>query len=394
MLKNTYGFSLLELIVVMAIFVVVIGITGDAFNKLLSQSHIQGRSAQGQIAGIAGLEMLRRDLMYAGYGIPWSFQNSIIYQEAAVSAADSVIAASLASDYNDSPGNAPRGIVSGNSLPVTKTVNGSDYLVVKSALVANNSTVQKWTYINYTSPVKTGPHIWANNADNLSSTDKVLVIYPTYDSAGNFDRQLIMSSGNFSTTFNISAGSDFMNNFRPGAAYDTYYVYGIDPATVRMPFNRADYFIEKTNVPQRCAPNTGVLYKGIISQTNGSIPPQNKLPLLDCVADMQVVYDFGSGSTDDLNALPGVTPPAGVATVKDIRQNVRGIKVYILTHEGGKDRSYTYPKNPPNNTIKVGEVGVGRDFPLGDAVIGTPDWQNYRWKVYVLSVEPKNLSLQ
>ncbi len=385
MLKKSCGYTLVELIVVMAIFAVVIGITGDVFNKLLGQSSIQGRSAQGQIAGVTGIELLRRDLMYAGYGLPWSFQNAaIVYSEAAVTAMDSPVAAARASSYNDSgtADKVPRGVVSGNNTGV----NGSDYLVIKSALVANSATAQRWTYINYTSPTKIGPHTWSTATDNLTSTDRVIVIKPTYDTAGNFDRQLIMNgTTSYSTIFN---SADFLTNYRPGSANDTYYIYGIDPAAVQMPFNRADYFIEETNVPQRCAPHTGVLFKGIISQTSGSIPPQNKLPLLDCVADMQVVYDYNGGSTDDVNALPGVSSTTHVATAKDIRQNVLGIKVYILTHEGGRDNNYTYP----SNTITVGE-GLGQVFPL-NTTIGATDWQHYRWKVYVLSVKPKNLNLQ
>ncbi len=82
---------------------------------------------------------------------------------------------------------------------------------------------------------------------------------------------------------------------------ETRIVYGVDPDTdLRMPFNRADYFISNANVPQRCAPNTGVLEKVVVNQNGGGLT--NFLPLLDCVADMQVVYrrdTNGDGTIDN-----------------------------------------------------------------------------------------------
>ena len=66
-------------------------------------------------------------------------------------------------------------------------------------------------------------------------------------------------------------------------------MYGVDQDTnLRMPFNRADYFISNTNAPSRCAPNTGVLEKVVVNQSDGRLT--NFLPLVDCVADMQVIF--------------------------------------------------------------------------------------------------------
>ena len=65
-LKNMHGFSLVEMIVVMAIFVIVIMITGTAFNAIVSRSAQEYKSAESEIEGIVGLEILRRDLVQAG----------------------------------------------------------------------------------------------------------------------------------------------------------------------------------------------------------------------------------------------------------------------------------------------------------------------------------------
>ncbi len=113
------------------------------------------------------------------------------------------------------------------------------------------------------------------------------------------------------------------------------------------------------------------------------------MPLLDCVADMQVAFKWDnngdgfveSSATDVLNDASG-TP----LTAAQIRDQVKEVRVYILGHEGQKDKTYTYP----TQTICVGEVagGVcttpGHVFDIGDNV-------NYRWKLYTLIVKPNNL---
>jgi hypothetical protein len=78
-------------------------------------------------------------------------------------------------------------------------------------------------------------------------------------------------------------------------------------------------------------------------------------------------------------------------TPKEVREQVKTIKVYILTHDGGRDRNYTYP----NATIGVGPgdgiiSGTGRTYDF--AANGIPDWQNYRWRVYQMVARPSNLT--
>src|SRR6185369_10719047 len=82
-LRTNRGFTLVEMIIVMLIFVVVIGITGDAFNRIVSKALSLTKTSESNIAGIVGLELMRVDLDSAGYGLPWSFSQSINYNEAA-----------------------------------------------------------------------------------------------------------------------------------------------------------------------------------------------------------------------------------------------------------------------------------------------------------------------
>ncbi len=362
------GFSLVELVIVMTLFAVILAIGSNTFTLLLKQSTQQSKMTEGQIERIAGLELLRSDVASAGFGLPWSFQNAISYAEALDPAHP------LAANYNDAPAAPPRAIFSGNNVGV----NGSDYLVLKGTAFGNsatNTTASKWSYI--TTGAAT-PKIWGSN-DLTDGVDKAIVVVP--QSSATSVRQLVMNGLAFYTTYSKNA---FPASFSPSSPGGMYMIYGLDStAALRMPFNRVDYFISQASglVPSSCAPNTGELVRAYVSQTDGTLtnPP---LPILDCVADMQIVYQIdpnGNGNlqqTDDISLL----------TAQQIAQQVKEIRIYILTHEGKADTNFSYPLS--GNPITVGEFGLGSTFNLSTS---NPGWRNYRWKVQTLVVKPNNL---
>ena len=157
-----------------------------------------------------------------------------------------------------------------------------------------------------------------------------------------------------------------------------------------MPFNRADYYVSTsppTGVPARCAPHTGVLVKSVLN--NDSTGTYNTTPLLDCVADMQVIYGFDNDNDGDFvpgTGGDGYLDDISTWSAQDIRNKVKEVRVYILAHEGQKDVTYTYP----DNSISLGgDVALGRSFDLQNNI--GAGWQNYRWKVYELVVKTRNL---
>jgi hypothetical protein len=333
---------------------------------------------------------MRKDLASAGFGLPWSFQNppATTNKEAADSE-------TIAVNYNDWP-NVPRAVCGGNNLASadqTQLLSGTDYLVIRSTSAGTTQAGQCWSYLNYTgitkppSPLK--PKSWT--AENLQNNDLVIVV--KMDLTSNFSKQLVMDGANFYTTYNA------LTNFEPYESKVTNYVFGVhrplnnDVTALRMPFNRADYYVrrptgEAIQVPGRCAPNTGILFKALVSQADGTLR-SGELPLLDCVADMQVVYSLDSAS----NGVVTDTDSILTLSADDIRTELKIIQVYILTHDGGKDSSFTYP----NQFIAVGPspdgitTGSGRSFDLLNN-IGT-GWQNYRWKVYRIIVNPTNMNI-
>jgi prepilin-type N-terminal cleavage/methylation domain-containing protein len=365
-LKGQQGVSLIELLIVMTLVVIVLTLNTDTFGVIFRQSRQQTQAVGAQMDRVVGLEILRTDLEHAGFGLPWSFQGSINYSEATGSPQNT---------YNDAPSNPPRALVSGND-PTTFTQNNSDYLVIKSSAVGTNEASQRWTYIVGGQQ----PHAW--NSSNLSDGDRVTVIWPR--SVTGFNKELVMDGANFYTTY---SSSSFPSAFSPASATTRFVIYGVDPDTnLRMPFNRADYYIRRpTTIPQACAPNTGILYKASINQSNGAINPE---PLIDCVADMQIIYRLDTNNDGTIDST--VDDISGLSA-QQIREQLREIRVYILSHEGQGDKGFRYEPTPINpHLITVGEFGLGRTVNL-ISMIGS-GWQDYRWKVSTLVVKPKNLS--
>lgn len=357
---NQRGFSLVELMISMALLMLSLAAASTIFSNILIPFKQQTKISETNIEGIVGLEIMRRDLELSGYGLPWTMPLGINYQEASTSPA---------STYNDSTANPPRGILSGNNTGT----NSSDYLVIKAVAVTRSSTSEKWTVLKSASPYT---RTWTPSGENLSSAEYVIVISPGGSSTTN-QRLLINNGSAFATAYNGVTSSPWV----PSDNTDTRVVYGVDPDTSpRMPFNRADYYISTSNVPTKCAPNTGVLGKAVVNQSGGALT--NFLPLLDCVADMQVIY---RRDTDNDGTIDNTTNNITALTAQQIREQVKEVRVYILAHEGQMDPSYSYP----SSTITVGEFGLGSTFNLSSTI--GPTYANYRWKVYTIVVKTVNL---
>jgi hypothetical protein len=336
--------------VAMAVSVITIAAASTVFIDIFRNFKQQSRIAITNIEGLIGFELLRRDLENAGYGLPW-----------VVTGANYLEVAGLpGQNYNDAPADPPKAVVSGNDIGT----NNSDYLIIKSVNVAKNSASDLWTTLRSGNVKRT----WVPSMENLANGDRVVVLDVGRTAAD--QHALVLDGGNFSTTYGATA------NFAPADSSTAHIIYGIDPDTsLRAPFNRADYFIDTTDVPARCAPNTGRLIKAAMSHANGTLTG-NQMVLWDCVADLQVVYRLDTNadgivdsSDNDMTALDAAA----------IRAQLKEVRVYILAHEGQKDSRHTYP----TGTVTVGEFGMGSNF---DLTALTATWQNYRWKVYTIGI--------
>lgn len=377
------GFTLIEMIIVMAVFIVVIIIASNAFNTVLTKTKVISKSEESNIEGVVGLEMFRHDLEQAGFGL---FTETGIplpeYDETANRPA---------SDYNDSPGGVPRAVVAGNNLSPGNSIvlSGTDYLVIKATTVGRTQACQKWTYINGLGSSK----VWG--ANDFTPKDHVIAVRQNYKN-GELRRKLIYNlddTASFSVTYEANS-SNYPDPFRPPSDAVQYYYYGIDNDKPRAPFNRTDYVVKRTTgTPDNCAPGAGVLYKATMNQNGGGL---DYIPILDCVADMQVVFGWNTGdpagsdvdtyTNADMTTVSTTLPwmPA-LNDPTDIRKHLKLIKIYILAQDGGYDKNFT-------NLNALVDVGVSGETSLTKQLnLSGTNYRNYRWKLYRIVVKPKNL---
>lgn len=380
--RKASGFTLIELMIYMVLLGIIMTMVFSSFIPVMQINSQQSRISETKIETGLGLDLLRADLEHAGFGLPWMFPSSGVPNPYSEPTAPAELAA-----LADAP-NVPRALISRDLSPLSMSMNTSDYLAIKALNVVRGTSSQKWGLLG-----RDAAHIaivQSMGVDAFNNNDRVIVIRTEVSPGKN--RQLVLDgASNYFATTTAAA----MEPFAPPATSndpngERYLVYGLnDDAGISRPFNRTDYYINNANVPTHCAPGTGTLVKATLNQANNAF---SILPIVDCAADFQVVYyrdtnnDGGWDTRNDANGLAGLT-------AEQIRSQVKSIRCFVLTHEGGMDSNYTYP----NANINVGDIAAdgttlqaGRLFTL-NTDNACPTWANYRWKVYSLAVTPRNL---
>ena len=270
--KRGAGFTLIELMVTMVVFVLAIAAASQMFIDMLTQFKQQGRIAESNIEGIVGLELLRRDI---GACWIWPSMEPKELLPAYSEAVDFAVLQHTMRPYLMMRLLIRRGLfVNGNGIGI----NGSDVLVIKALNISTDDAAQRWTLLGYGNVKRDDL-----SGDTLIGTNHVIVISPGSTDA---NRRTLVGT----TTYGATAG--LAPN--PDNRAEIYIIYAVDSnANLRMPFNRADYYIRTPaiNLPTRCANGTGILYKATVNH-GGVAGGLTELPILDCVADMQIVYQL------------------------------------------------------------------------------------------------------
>jgi type II secretory pathway pseudopilin PulG len=411
---NNHGFTLIELIISMGLFMGVIIIASQAFLTIINQSVKLTKMEETNIEGVLGLEVMRHDLMQMGFGLPWgwvtrnSAENTLVdsgftYKEATDT---------FGKDLNDAPNAVPRAFVGYSP----KGIFPAAYFSVKATSAARTKASQRWTYIPFRN-LSSASRVFTSN--NPEVGDKVMLINsnpndPIISDTLGSDRKLIVEPGSVSGTGAVSSfaigyrtDKNINTNYLPTSISSTYLVYGLGKSTLdpRMPFNRADFFIGNANVPSFCAPQTGVLYKADVNHGSSTGGDYDYIPLLDCVADMQIVLGWDtsippSGAVNAYSSLSASAAGAVSATdgaeflvqnwltsAKNLREHLKVVKVYILAQEGKYDKNYTFPQT----SIQVGDQEFNRGLTPKKMYTLNADQRHYRWKVYRIVVRPMNL---
>jgi len=397
-----------ELIVAMGMFIGIMMIASYAFERIIATSGQQVKSAESNIEGIVGLEMVRYDIEHAGYGLPWGFQNysgAIKFKNGSqeVDAGPELANGIDSSAFNAvrtrdiqafTPGTSTKEV---NNTSVTNVGGGPDYLVIRSTAASLSKTARKWTYVNYSSSDKSYLRMWNNPSDDFVPYDRIITLRSSFTATGKEDKILLMNGDSFEVTLPPDLSLPAGSNFKPADATQTVAAYGVRESDsssstimLRMPYNRTDFYVRRpaSNMPQECNPGTGILYKAMENHDTGRF--YLPYPLLDCVGDLQVEFEYDPDDDGNITYLP----PASLSALSaaEIREHLKNVRVYILAHEGKKDRSYTYPRD----SIQVGDrarpTTSGRTLSAADmtSLFGA-DWRNYRWKIYTIVTRPKNL---
>ena len=336
---NERGMTLIELLVGMAVGLVVLGLVSKTFISVIRPQSQQKKIAEANIDKAIGLEVLRKDIEMAGFGLPWDL-NGHAYTEAA---SDSSYTPDP-QNFND-VGNPPKAFsFSDNANPTNPS---SDVLVIRSSAACMTDPVtQRWGYVvSGGSYQSLSPDSTASGYFGIMDTDKKLIQYT-------------------STSFPD-----------PGAG-NVYFAFGLSSGTPRMPFNRVDYHLESKGVPARCCSGTYELYRSEIDQGTGSRDDQ---PILDCVKDFQVAFGLDTDGDGLVDSWASSVP----SSASSVRNQVKQVRVFAAYQEGQFDRGYTHNAG----TITLGDNNTGNlsSFILqGDEV-------HYRWKVLRLVVNPINL---
>lgn len=395
------GYTLLELLVVMVIFAVVMTLITVSFSRIVRSSSQIIKATESDIGGLIGLELMRTDLELGGFGLYWSLRNgsSLSYSETddgleLVTSCPGGCPDAKPSRFDDrnyAEANVPSPYRVGNRVGF----NGSDYLVVKGTALGESSACRDWCYLNYSSP--TIAVVRPSRLEpELSRGDRAIVL-KTGAASGGTTRELVTLGG--SDAFTARFDEPFPVEFIPKDRSDSFIVYGVAPdngSLLSFPFNRADYYINRpAEISSVCNKATGVLYKTTINH-NGS---RTYYPLLDCAADMQVVLFWDSDEDGNIDYHSEVLEEVA-GTAAELRRRLKELRVYILAQQGKRDTEYLYPLADPARAVVVGDPALDK---AAGAVLGRvwtapemaktfgADWRNYRWKVYSIVVQPKNI---
>lgn len=351
--EDPKGFTLIEIMVTLAIFTIVMGGFFSAYLSQMKHTTREYKGAEAEIELGVAKNILLHDLDLAGYG--------------------------LADDYS---------AASGFTVPVAAkgTDHGPDdlYLMGTSLSIANRAS-QEWTFMSSAGSPPTF-HTWGDAREDLGDKDRVILMEPStkkllVQGTGTLN-WLFRYSGsppNVTTPPNLSATSATAFD-KPSLGTLVYALYGdSSSAEAAQPYWAVHYYLSGDS-PSGCATGTQSLLRAESDQT---VDPDHGDPMLSCVLDMEVAFgvDLDENGTIDTWDNGGATYVNGYSADL-LRKRLKEVKVYLLIQSSNYDRDYTFPLT----SIRVGQgTNVGRDVDLN------AEQRKYRWRLVTFSKTLRNL---
>ncbi len=372
-MNSKKGMTLIEIIIVVMILLIVLLIIYKSYTIVYNKYKTQTKITEMDTEKLISLEILRKDIEMAGFGIPWGDNGTlpISYSEST---------ASLPCD--DEPNGEPRAVCnSDNTEP-----NNSDYLVIKSSMAwITNPATKKIAYLFYNSTQWQERYISKNT---FNSTDYFIILEAT-------GRKIQLVNGDW--FLNLPSGKTlerFINdsyNFTGNDNQDTVYIaYGIietnNSTSYPKPFNRVDYYLKAPSErPARCCNCTYTLYRANVNHTNGA---RHAVPFMDCVLDFQTAFGFDTDNDTKIDTWATDISDSSIYPASYLRDHLKQVEVFIVYQEGQKAKNPVFNtstiqlKLPDNSTLKTINLTP------------YPDYQYYRWRVIKLGVDTINLKPQ
>ncbi|RKQ64013.1 type IV pilus assembly protein PilW [Thermovibrio guaymasensis] len=314
------AFTLIELLIVLVITLLLLSAIYLGYISLFKNFLKQTTISTVQIESSVGLEVLRQDVEHAGYGI----------------------------GLNES------------TLPIRTEVDssGSYHLKIHSTYNTSNDQTRGWALVNCTGIGMPPDQLAPDSSSEPFPSNKAVFMDLTGDVVNGYT--------NFAC---------------PDAGY--YLAYPVPKIRLRsgekfVCTNQAcveiEYYLYNTSSKNPLCPDLPSLGRKVSWKVRNGRTVGHLYPILDCVADFKVRYDWGNRAYVD-----PVTDSAIVgASSADERENLKVVHIYLLIREGKYDPNYTFTGNTSID-------GVNLNLP------SSPDSLHYRWKVIKLSIEPMNL---
>lgn len=357
LLKKNSGFSLVELLVALAIFSVIFAVVFSSYITQVKHTGREYRVAEAEIEIGIAKGIIERDIAMAGYGI--------------------------AEDYGTTGFN-PSVASATNDNPDTLTLTGT-------AIGMKSRQAQAWTYINGVNPtfgpasVSDTNATWSDSRENLETDDRVILMEPG-------TKKLLLQGTEWLFNYDPSNGT-FANRLKTLSGGTTYatpsvgtLIYGLcgssnancDVAGILQPYYAVRYGLGGTP-PSNCAAGTQSLLR---NESRTSVPTSGGDPILDCVLDVEVAFGLDTNEDGTIDTWDNGGAAAAGYAASDLRKRLKQIRMYILVQSGNYDSGYT-----ASSPIWVGDsiLSTGRSVTLTTAQL------NYRWRALAISMMSRNI---
>ena len=324
------GFTLIELLIAVFISILVIMALHQTYTNLFKGYKTTSMMAESQIESEISTEVIRIDLEHAGYGVS-----------------------------DDEP-----------NLPIEVSSAG-DTLYIRSVVNLSRTDSSKWILVNCSSPTNCNV---ISNPDGVSLSNTF--VFLRIDTSGSTTNLVYQTESTYNA---IGASGVFVGFLYPDSA----------SGCVNQKCYEIRYLLSNSTL-DTCHPDTVSLLRQVNNSTTG-------VPVFHCVADWKVTFDLDLDNDGDID--PTERDKAfndmdvdgnGVVSRSEIETVLRKINMYILLHEGGRDREFVFSGASSCSSGSGMCVNAGSNS-NSELSLPTADYSKYKWRVIKVSVKPINL---